>query len=109
MRAAGYARPVDLASALGVHRSVVSRWVAGTGVPELERLRSLAPLLGRPTLELTVAAGYLTSEEANMREAPKAVQYPGQNLDPKLLRALEAADEQTLNVVRAVLRSMSAR
>lgn len=53
----------DLARASGLAESGLARWMAGKA-PSLENCRVLADVLGRPLLEVLVAAGILTPDEA---------------------------------------------
>jgi transcriptional regulator with XRE-family HTH domain len=53
----------QLAEAIGVNRSLVSRWITGGHQPSVKHLQKLAPVLKRPVLELLVAAGHLTQRE----------------------------------------------
>lgn len=59
----------DLARAMGVSDSVISKWLRGT-VPTIENLRLLAPVLRVPPMELFVVAGHVTLEEAGLSKAP---------------------------------------
>lgn len=98
MAAVGIANAADLTRRTGVNESQVSRWLRGLGQPDLANLRRIAPALGRPLLELTVAAGHLSPDEAKLREvrAPAAPVRRGistEGLDPEQERALEALVE----------------
>lgn len=55
----------DLANATGVSQSIISRWISGATKPSVENLRPVASVIGRPLLEVVVAAGILTPDEAN--------------------------------------------
>lgn len=92
MDAAGYAKASDLARALGVNDSVVSRWMRGQSQTEIASLRRLSKLLKRPLPELIVAAGHAEPEEMRMTSRPVAPEPPvGAGVDPELL-----ADAETL-------------
>lgn len=71
MASAGYTRASDLAKASGVKHPVISRWMDGTSLPDVASLRRLVKPLGVPLLELMVAAGHLSPQEANMKAAPR--------------------------------------
>jgi transcriptional regulator with XRE-family HTH domain len=49
---------------------MVSRWLRGLNQPDVPNLRRVRPVLGVPMLELIVAAGYLSLEEAELQDAP---------------------------------------
>lgn len=57
----------DLVRDTTLSQSLVSRWLSGKVTPSLENARILADRLGRPLLEVLVAAGMLTPAEANER------------------------------------------
>ncbi|HYT09445.1 MAG TPA: helix-turn-helix transcriptional regulator [Mycobacteriales bacterium] len=69
MRSAGLTQ-AELARRSGLAESMVSRWLRGLNQPDVPNLRRVRPVLGVPMLELIVAAGYLTLEEAELRDAP---------------------------------------
>lgn len=71
MKAKGYANAADLARQSGLNETQISRWMRGQGQPSLANLRRLVPALGRPMLELTVAAGHLDPDEAQMKTRPE--------------------------------------
>jgi transcriptional regulator with XRE-family HTH domain len=50
---------------------MVSRWLRGLNQPDVPNLRRVRPVLGVPMLELIVAAGYLSLEEAELQDAPE--------------------------------------
>lgn len=68
MRKSGYGTAADLSRASGIDQTQISRWLRGLGQPSLDNLRKLAPALRRPMLELVVASGHLTREEARLRD-----------------------------------------
>jgi transcriptional regulator with XRE-family HTH domain len=53
-----------LAQKSGISQSVISRWSRGETTPSVENARALAQALHRPLLEVLVAAGIVTEEEA---------------------------------------------
>jgi transcriptional regulator with XRE-family HTH domain len=55
----------------GLAASMVSRWLRGLNQPDVPNLRRVRPVLGVPMLELIVAAGYLSLEEAELQDAPE--------------------------------------
>lgn len=60
--------PSDLARRSGVDQSVISRWLNEGRTPTVDALRRLAKPLDTSLLELMVAAGHLTREEADAEE-----------------------------------------
>lgn len=70
MRSAGLTQ-AELARRSGLAESMVSRWLRGLNQPDVPNLRRVRPVLGVPMLELMVAAGYLTLEEAELQDAPE--------------------------------------
>jgi transcriptional regulator with XRE-family HTH domain len=70
MRSAGLTQ-AELARRSGLAESMVSRWLRGLNQPDVPNLRRVRPALGVPMLELIVAAGYLTLEEAELRDSPE--------------------------------------
>ena len=70
MRSAGLTQ-AELARRSGLAESMVSRWLRGLNQPDVPNLRRVGPVLGVPMLELIVAAGYLTLEEAELQDAPE--------------------------------------
>ncbi len=56
----------DLAHAVGVHDSAVSRWRAGKGVPTMEAIAKLAELFKVEPLRLAVTAGVVSSDVAGV-------------------------------------------
>lgn len=64
----GYGSNSDLARAAGVPDSVISRWRTSGTTPSLGQLRRLQGPLHATLLQLLVAAGHLTPEEAGTRE-----------------------------------------
>ena len=70
MRSAGLTQ-AELARRSGLAESMVSRWLRGLNRPDVPNLRRVCPVLGVTMLELMVAAGYLSLEEAELRDAPQ--------------------------------------
>lgn len=71
MHVLGFTTSRDLAVAADVPESVISRWRTLGRQPSIEQLRRLRGPLQAPMLELLVAAGYLTAEEAALRDRPQ--------------------------------------
>ncbi len=55
---------------------MVSRWLRGLNQPDVPNLRRVRPVLGVPMLELIVAAGYLSLEEAELQDTPEPPTAP---------------------------------
>lgn len=111
MQAAGIDSGAELARRAGINESQVSRWLRGIGQPDLTNLRRIAPVLGRPVLELAVAAGHLSPEEAKLKEVRPPEPQPVDVLeairrDPDLL---PEAREHLLNQYGLLLRIGGAR
>ena len=70
MRSAGLTQ-AELARRSGLAESMVSRWLRGLNQPDVPNLRRVRPVLGVTMLELMVAAGYLSLEEAELQDAPQ--------------------------------------
>jgi transcriptional regulator with XRE-family HTH domain len=66
MRETGFESNSDLARSTGVPDSVISRWRNSGTMPSLGQLRRLQSALQASLLELLVAAGHLTKEEAGV-------------------------------------------
>jgi transcriptional regulator with XRE-family HTH domain len=66
MRAVGFEANSDLARATGVPDSVISRWRTSGTTPSIGQLRRLQTALQVSLVELLVAAGHLTPEEAGV-------------------------------------------
>ena len=93
MRSAGLSQ-AELARRTGLAESMVSRWLRGLNRPDVPNLRRVGPVLGVPMLELIVAAGYLSLEEAELRDAPRPpapvrVGISTEGLTPDQVRQLE--------------------
>jgi transcriptional regulator with XRE-family HTH domain len=73
---------------------MVSRWLRGVNQPDVPNLRRVRPVLGVPMLELLVAAGHVTLEEAQLRDAPEPpapvrVGIPTDGLTAEQIRQVE--------------------
>lgn len=93
MRSTGLTQ-AELARRSGLAESMVSRWLRGLNQPDVPNLRRVGPVLGVPMLELIVAAGYLSLEEAELRDAPQPpapvrVGISTEGLSPDQVRQLE--------------------
>jgi transcriptional regulator with XRE-family HTH domain len=76
MLAAGFDSNSALARNTGVPDSVISRWRTSGTVPSIAQLRRLQSALQVPLLELVVAAGHLTAEEADLTSYSRPVRIP---------------------------------
>jgi transcriptional regulator with XRE-family HTH domain len=83
----------ELARRSGLAESMVSRWLRGLNQPDVPNLRRVRPVLGVPMLELLVAAGHVTLEEAQLRDAPEP---------PALVRVGVDTDGLTAEQIRQV-------
>ena len=93
MRSAGLTQ-AELARRSGLAESMVSRWLRGLNQPDVPNLRRVRPVLGVPMLELIVAAGFLSLEEAELQDAPEPpvpvrVGLSTDGLTPDQVRQLE--------------------
>jgi transcriptional regulator with XRE-family HTH domain len=70
MRSAGLTQ-AELARRSTLAESMVSRWLRGLNQPDIPNLRRVRPILGVTMLELLVAAGHVTLDEAQLRDAPE--------------------------------------
>lgn len=75
MQTAGLS-PAELARRAGINDSPISKWLSGTNTPSLDQLRAIAGPLSLRFLDLAVAAGHLTPEEANMDALPEPPTSP---------------------------------
>ena len=73
MRATGFGSNSDLAKATGVPDSVISRWRTSGTTPSIGQLRRLGDALQVSLLELLVAAGHLSADEAGVTTFSPAV------------------------------------
>lgn len=81
MAATGFTANSDLARATGVPDSVISRWRTSGTTPSIGQLRRLCPALQVSLLELLVAAGHLTKDEAGVTTFTQPVRVPRTTLD----------------------------
>jgi transcriptional regulator with XRE-family HTH domain len=89
MDALGFGANSELARASGVPDSAISRWRTTGTTPTIAQLRRLVGPLQASLLELLVAAGHLTRDEARLREVVTPVRQPRTtaeaiDLDPEL-------------------------
>jgi transcriptional regulator with XRE-family HTH domain len=84
----------ELSRRSGISESQIGRWLRDIGVPDIDKLRKVSRTLQRPLLEMVVAAGHLSLEEAQMRDAPTVPDTPGARdailADPSLSEASRA-------------------
>ncbi len=85
----GFVANSELARASGVPDSAISRWRTSGTIPTVAQLRRLVPALQAGLLELMVAAGHLSAEEAELNEVTGPVREPRTtaeaiDLDPEL-------------------------
>lgn len=76
MGATGFDSNSELARSTGVPDSVISRWRTSGTVPSIAQLRRLQSALQVSLLELVVAAGHLSKEEAGVTSFSPAVRVP---------------------------------
>lgn len=96
----------ELARRSGVNDSVISRWKSGV-VPSLDKIRRVAEALNRPFLEVAVAAGAMTPEEARMTSPPALPEVPvGAGIDPDQLARLARFDREQIDAVIGLLESI---
>lgn len=88
----------------GIQAPTVSRWRTGTE-PRLSALRDVADALGRPLLEILVAAGILTPEEAGGYVVP-APEVPSIDAAIKLDPNLSDLQRRTLRDILKSLRDV---
>jgi transcriptional regulator with XRE-family HTH domain len=110
MQAVGFAANSDLARATGVPDSVISRWRTSGTTPSIGQLRRLQSALQVSLVELLVAAGHLTAEEARVtsftpaervtRGTRDAIRHDSE-LDDELKHLLEVQYEAMLALARA--------
>ena len=66
----------ELSRRSGISESQISRWLRDVGAPDIETLRKVGKPLRRPMLEMLVAAGHITQQEAQMKDAPTVPDAP---------------------------------
>jgi transcriptional regulator with XRE-family HTH domain len=110
MRGVGFEGNSDLARATGVPDSVISRWRTAGTTPSIGQLRRLQSALQMSLVELLVAAGHLTAEEAGVRSftLPARVSRgtrdaisQDRELDDDLRHLLEVQYDAMLAIARA--------
>lgn len=110
MRVLGYEGNSDLARATGVPDSVISRWRTTGTTPSIGQLRRLQSALQMSVVELLVAAGHLTADEAGVtsftvparvfRGTRDAIDQD-QELDDDLRHLLQVQYDAMLAIARA--------
>lgn len=60
----------ELAAAIRVHDSAVSRWRSGHAAPSLDAVRRIAAYVDVDALRLAVLAGFMTEDEAGVPPLP---------------------------------------
>lgn len=97
----GEATPKEASDRAGIDKSNFTRWKQG-GRPAVEFVLKLARSYGRPVVEALAAAGYITEEEANVREVRIGVEdLSDVALSRELLRRAEARERKPHNVTHA--------
>jgi transcriptional regulator with XRE-family HTH domain len=106
----GFEGNSDLARATGVPDSVISRWRTSATTPSIGQLRRLQSALQMSLVELLVAAGHLTADEARVtsftvpqrlsRGTRDAISQD-QELDDDLRHLLEVQYDAMLAIARA--------
>lgn len=106
MDKSGFRTQAALARASGINDAVISRWLRGEQ-PGIENLRKLASATGAPMIHLMVASGHLEPEEARMKDRPAPPPAPplGSGIDPDILTSLSAANDDTLEAIRLMLKA----
>lgn len=110
MKAVGFGANSDLARATGVPDSVISRWRTSGTTPSIGQLRRLQSALQVSLVELLVAAGHLSAEEARVtsftpaervtRGTRDAIRHDAE-LDDELKHLLEVQYDAMLALARA--------
>lgn len=102
----GYATNSDLARESGVPDSVISRWRHTGSTPALEQLRRLRLPLQASLLELMVASGHLSVEEAEQAVASRPERRP-RNL-PEAIELDEGLPADLKHLLRSQYEAMRA-
>ena len=71
MKAKNIASASQLAEKSGLNRSIISNWLNDKAQPTIPNLEKLMTPLGRPLLEMMVAAGLISQKNAGIKELPK--------------------------------------
>lgn len=110
MQATGFEANSDLARATGVPDSVISRWRTSGTTPSIAQLRRLQSALQVSLVELLVAAGHISAEEAGVtaftppvrvaRGTRDAIRHDPE-LDDELKHLLEVQYDAMLALARA--------
>lgn len=83
----------DVARAIGVHDSAVSRWRAGRGVPTMSVCTRLAEFLKVDPLRLAVTAGHIPSEIAGADPLPMPQPTAARESVRQQLRAIKGLSD----------------
>jgi hypothetical protein len=106
----GFEGNSDLARATGVPDSVISRWRTSATTPSIGQLRRLQSALQMSLVELLVAAGHLTADEARvtsftvpqrLSKGTRDAISQDQELDDDLRHLLEVQYDAMLAIARA--------
>ena len=93
-----------LARRTGISAGVISKWLADTHKPDLENLRKLSTGIRRPLLEVLVAAGFLTSQEARLRDLPNVEEEQEWEIDRVIEQlASHYSDAELMTIIHSVL------
>lgn len=90
IKVAGESSQLSIATKAGINPSNITRWKNGCR-PAADIAVAFARAYRRPVLEALVASGYITEDEAELREVPATV---GQLSDIELLQGLLAKAAQ---------------
>jgi transcriptional regulator with XRE-family HTH domain len=91
MRRCGYETQADVVRATGIDRSVISVWLAGGYYkrgPSVENCRLAARAFNVPLLNVLIAAGHITRDEAGMSPLPEHVRRVDELDELELLEEL---------------------
>lgn len=99
MAAAGIRSGSQLAERSGIDRSAISNWLNGKAQPAIPNLEKLKGPLGRPLLEMMVAAGLISNEDAGFWDVPR----------PGLSAAVDGAAQVIAEELRTAAEAMTAR
>lgn len=88
----------DLSRASGLDQSLLGRWSRGDVAPAVDSARTFAATIGRPLLEVLVAAGLLTAAEAKQRAdvPPDPAVLTDDQLLAEIRRRMASRDGQQL-------------
>lgn len=82
-----------LARTTGLNDSAISKWRRGAAAPDVASCRRIAQAIHRPLLEVLVAAGHLSSEEAKLKAPPPTPQRPVSEEAARLARLQKVLDD----------------